>query len=259
MHRVLTRTTLLTLLALPLTTRAAVAQDAIAAVIQHAERDRAAMNPAAALAKYESALATSPGSYELLWRASREGVDLGEAATTAARRTEYFAKAEAYARRAVSANNAGADGHFMLSVALGRTAQGLGARERVRYATEVRNEALAAVKLDATHAGALHVLGVWNAEIMRLGGLTRFGARTFLGAKVFDQASWPEAIRYLEAAVASDPGRITHRLDLAAVYADAGFKPKAKSTCEAVRQMPVVEFNDARYKTQCQQIIAKAS
>lgn len=250
--------TLLALVALAGVPRPAGAQDAHAAVITAAERDRAAMNPGAALAKYESALATSPASYDLLWRASREAVDLGEAAPTAQRRTEYFAKAEGYARRAVGANANGADGHFMLSVALGRTAQGLGARERVKYATEVRNEALAAVKLDPQHAGALHVLGVWNAEIMRLGGLTRFAARNFLGGRVFDQASWAEAVRYMDAAVAADPGRITHRLDLAAILADAGDKPRARTTCEAVAKMPVVEFNDTRYKQRCEQIIAQA-
>ncbi|MCC7051634.1 MAG: hypothetical protein IT355_00115 [Gemmatimonadaceae bacterium] len=248
----------LVLLALVITTLSpvrAVAQDA-AAVIELAERDRAARNPAAALARYESALATAPTSYDLLWRASREGIDLGEAAT-GARRSEYFSKAEGYARRAVSANAGGADGHFMLSVALGRTAQSVSARERVRYAAEVRSAALAAVRIEPQHAGALHVLGVWNAEIMRLGSFTRFAARNFLGGKVFDQASWPEAIRYMEAAVAADPGRITHRLDLAAIFADEGSKPRARSTCETVLRMPVVEFNDARYKQQCEQIIAR--
>lgn len=249
---------LVALVALPAVPAAARAQEAPAAVIQAAEKDRAAMNPGAALAKYESALAASPANYDLLWRASREAVDLGEGAPTAQRRTEYFAKAEGYARRAVSANGSGADGHFMLSVALGRTAQGVGARERVKYATEVRNEALAAVKLEPQHAGALHVLGVWNAEIMRLGGLTRFAARTFLGAKVFDQASWAEAIRYMEAAVAADPGRITHRLDLAAILKDSGAKERARTTCEAVARMPVVEFNDTRYKQRCEQIIAQS-
>ena len=92
---------------------------------------------------------------------------------------------------------------------------------------------------------------------MRLSGFTRFAARKLLGGKVFDQASWSEARRYMEAAVAADPARITHRLDLAAIYADNGDKPRARATCETVLRMPNVEFNDGRYKQQCQQVIVR--
>jgi Tfp pilus assembly protein PilF len=113
------------------------------------------------------------------------------------------------------------------------------------------------VQIEPRHAGALHVLGVWNAEIMRLNSLSRFAARRFLGAKSFDRASWAEARRYMEAAVAADPGRITHRLDLALIYADDGDTQKARSTCEAAMRMPTLEFNDARYKQRCEKLIAR--
>ena len=250
------RIALLCLAASLLSPQVARTQDA-ATVIQIAERDRAALNATGALRRYESALATLPTNYGLLWRAARESTDLGEASSDATKRTEYYRKAEAYARRAVAANADGADGHFMLSVALGRIALAVGSRERVRYAAEIRSEALAAVKLDPSHAGALHVLGVWNAEVMRLNSFARFAARNFLGGKVFDQASWAEATRYMEAAVAADPERITHRLDLAKVYADTDQKAKARASCDAVARMQSVEFNDTRYKQECVQLLAK--
>ena len=232
------------------------AQD-VAAVIQSAEHDRAAFHASAALDRLETALTAAPANYELLWRASREASDLGEAAADAAKRTDYNKKAEGYARRAVTANPGGADGHFILAVALGRTALALGSRERVKYAGEIHDEALAAVKIDPRHAGALHVLGVWNAEIMRLSSFARFAARNFLGGKMFEQASWAEATRYMEAAVAADPGRITHRVDLAKVYVDTDQKTKARATCEAAMKMPTVEFNDARYKQECTTLLSK--
>ena len=226
-------------------------------MVQAAERDRAARNAAGALTRYETALATMPGNYDLLWRASREAVDLGEAAPAAPRRAEYNKMAEGYARRAIAANPRGADGHFMLSVSLGRTALSVGSRERVRYAAEIRSAALDATHLEPRHAGALHVLGVWNAEVMRLNSFARFAARTFLGGKIFDQASWGEARRYMEAAVAADPDRITHRLDLALIYADNGDKPLARTTCAAALRMATTEFNDGRYKQDCERLIAR--
>ena len=231
------------------------AQQDAAAVVQEAERERGALNSAGALSRLETAIGAAPSNYELLWRAAREASDLGEQSTDAARRRELHAKAEQYARRSVAANPRGSDGHFMLSVALGRTALNVGTRERVKYAADIRTAAMDAIRLEPGHAGALHVLGIWNAEIMRLNGMARFVARNFLGGKVFEQASWAEARRNLELAVANDPGRITHRRDLAQIYAEISEPVKAREACEMVARMPVTELNDTRYKRECVRLI----
>ena len=118
-------------------------------------------------------------------------------ATTSA--TALYESAEQYARRAVAANPNDAEGHFQLARAIGRNALTMGARDKMKYAGEVRDEALAALKIDPKHAGALHVMGVWNAEVMRLNGFTRMIAKNLLGGKVFGEASWDNAQRYLEA------------------------------------------------------------
>lgn len=249
--------TLLALLPLAVLLAPPASAQSASSVIQLAERDRVARNASAALGRYERALTSEPANYELLWRASREASELGESAPDRAQRATLNTKAEGYARRAIAANAAAADGHFVLAVALGRTALSVGVRDRVRYAAEIHSAALATIAIDPRHAGALHVLGVWNAEVMRLNSFARFAARNLRGGKVFEQASWSEAMRYMEAAVAADPARITHRLDLASMYADTGNKPRARTTCEAVLTMPVVEYNDTRYKEQCEQLLTR--
>jgi tetratricopeptide (TPR) repeat protein len=231
------------------------AQDA-AAIIAQGERARAALDAPAALATFERGLATDAAAYDLLWRASREAADLGELTGEGARRDALYAKAEQYARRAVAANAAGADGQAMLAVALGRKALSLGVRERVKYAADVRTACLAALRTDPDHAAALHVLGVWHAEIMRLNGMALFAARTFLGGRVFEEANWREAQRLLERAVAVDPQRITHRLDLAKIYRDTKQPDKARATCSAAAKLPVFELHDARYKQECAALVA---
>ena len=55
---------------------------------------------------------------------------------------------------------------------------------------------------------------------MRLSGLSRFFAKSFLGAGIFNQASWAKAIFNMEKAVELDPGRIYHHLELAEIYAE---------------------------------------
>jgi tetratricopeptide (TPR) repeat protein len=91
-------------------------------------------------------------------------------------------------------------------------------------------------------------MGVWNAEVMRLNSLSRMIAKNFLGGQIFGEANWDNAQTYLEQAVALDPNRITHRLDLAAVYADRGQKAKAIEQYEWIAGAPIVDFNDPNYK-----------
>ena len=45
----------------------------------------------------------------------------------------------------------------------------------------------------------MHVMGMWNAEVMRLNGMSRFMAKNFLGGRVFESANWNDAQRYLGA------------------------------------------------------------
>jgi tetratricopeptide (TPR) repeat protein len=216
-----------------------------------------ARNDAEALQHYEAAIAADPKSYDALWKASRTVVDLAEFEKDATKRQQWYKSGELYARRAVEANPNDAEGHFNLARALGRVALTLGKGDRVKYAGDVRAHALEALKFNPNHAGALHVMGRWNAEIMRLSGFSRFMAKNFLGGKVFGSASWAEARRYMEKAVEVDPDRLTHHLDLGEIYADMGVKDKAREQLELVANGEVREFNDPHYKRQAEEALKR--
>jgi hypothetical protein len=146
-----------------------------------------------------------------------------------------------------------------LARALGRRALSVGVRDRVKFATEVRAEALEALRLNPDHPGALHVMGVWNAEVMRLNGVSRFFAKNVLGGKVFSEASWNRAVSYMERAVAVDPERIVHNLDLGKIYLDLGDKAKARAQFELVVRGRRVDFNDPAFKREAEAELAKLS
>jgi uncharacterized protein HemY len=97
---------------------------------------------------------------------------------------------------------------------------------------------------------------MWNAEVMRLGGFTRMIAKNFLGGQIFSTASWNEAVRYMEAAVASDPTRIVHRTDLAQIYADLKQPAKARAQVEAALKLPSTDVNDDTYKAEAKRLLA---
>lgn len=214
------------------------------------DKEYAAMNAPAALLHYEASIAANPRDYEALWKASRSAVDIGSYDSDAEKRGILYRKAELYARRAVEANPADAEGHFHLARALGRNALTLGTRARIKYATDVRAQALECLKANPKHAGCLHVMGVWNAEVMRLNGFSRMLAKNLLGGKVFGSANWADAQRYMEESVAAEPDRIVHYVDLAEIYKDVGNKAKAKAAFETVLRLPAADYNDKHYKAQ---------
>jgi tetratricopeptide (TPR) repeat protein len=243
-RRVLCVASLVTVSVLPARLAAQSAADHIAL----GDKDHAAANAPGALRHYEEALKLEPRNYDALVKATREAVDVGEYNPDENERERLYSAAEQYARRAVEVNPGDAEGHFELSRALGRKALSLGKRDQVKYAGDVRKEALEALRINPKHPGALHVMGRWNYEILRLNGFIRMLARTMLGGSVFGEANWDAAQSYLEQATTIDPNRLVHHLDLARVYVARGTRDKAREQFELVIKGPPTEFNDRRYQ-----------
>jgi tetratricopeptide (TPR) repeat protein len=242
---------------LTLGAQVALGQSSASEHIALGDQAHAALKPAEAVQHYEAALALDPKNFEALWKASRDLVDLAEFEPKADQRTAWYKTARDYAERAVGENPTDAEAHFTLARALGRVALTLGVKDRIKYAGLVREHALKALAIDSLHPGALHVMGRWNAEVMRLSGFSRFMAKNFLGGKVFNEASWANARRYMEKSVEVDPERLTHHLDLAEIYADMGEKAKARERFDFVLRGRATEFNDAHYKQQAEERLAK--
>lgn len=204
-----------------------------------------------ALQHFQAALDQDSSSYEANWRGAMTLLTLGEQIPATVRSSEpdsLYAQAERLAQRAVSSDPAGADGHFALAAAVGRVSLTMGQKERIRRAAIIRNEAMRAIALDPRHDGAYHILGRWNAEIMRMSGLSRFLAKKLLGAGVFNQASWARAIYNMEKAVQLDSGRIYHHLELAEIYADRKRLGDAETQLQLVESLPAREVMDSLYK-----------
>ena len=214
------------------------------------DKANVARNATQALAHYEAALTLAPKNYEALWKASGSAIDLGEAELDEKKREAFYAKATTFARQSVAVDSSGAESNFALARGLGRTALTLSSRDRVKYAKDVRIAALKALANDPQHAGALHVMGVWNAEIMRLNSIVRMVAKTMLGGAIFKEASWASAAKYMEQSVANDPMRAVHHLDLARVYRDMDRKGDAKVQYDLAIKASLKDANDGLYKQQ---------
>ncbi len=216
------------------------------------DREYTALHPVAALNHYVEAITLDPRNYEALWKAARSAVDRATFDERGETQQKFFAIAETYARTAIAANPGDPEGHFNLARALGERALSVGVKQRVRFATEIREQALGCLKINPRHAGCLHVLGVWNAEVMRLNSFTRMIVRKVLGGAVFSQASWADAVKYIDEAIANEPTRVVHYVDAAAIYTDQGNKAKAKELYEQALKLPISDYNDRHYKARAE-------
>jgi len=237
------------------------AQD-VAGHIAAGEAARCRRNAEEALTHFSAALALDSMNYDALWRAAQAHTDLGKATpnSQSARRDSLYNEGLALAQRAVRVNADGADGHFMVAVATGRVALTKGARDRVRYAGVVREEALRAIELNPRHDGAMHVMARWNAEIMRLPGITKFFAKTFLGAAIFNQASWESSFNYFNQAIEIAPDNVYHHVDMAEALNDADRRAEAIPHLQHVAGMALgCDPSDATYKQEAAALLAKIS
>jgi tetratricopeptide (TPR) repeat protein len=221
-----------------------------------------ALKPNDELAELQAILATAPPEAAALWRVARAQVDLaklikGEHEYTRNVRDSVYQVAREYAERAVAADSTLAESHFVVSLALGQLSLTRSGKERVRFARTIYDEAARALALDSLHDGAHHVLGAWHAEIKRLSGVTRFFAKTLLGAGFMDRADWDSAAVHLERAVALNPAYIHHRLELAEIYVDRERWAEARTQLDAIPGLPDRDVLDGDHRQAAAALLEK--
>jgi hypothetical protein len=248
MHRSFAPVALTMIAALLATAPTAAAAQSTTRHIAKGDEAYASRKAPEALRHYLAAIASDSTSADALWRASAIEAELAEFEPDSARADSLLASAERHARAAVALAPKSASTHFALAHALGRIALHVPTTSRLPYASEIHKETLACVELAPKDARCLHVLGVWCAEYMRLGHFTREMANTMTGGKLFANTTWEEAERNLKAAIAAEPKRAIHHLDLARIYRDQGKKAEAKAEFQAVLAAPLTDYNDEKYK-----------
>ncbi len=209
----------------------------------------------AGLADYRRAVAEDPDSYEGAWKLARALTDEATLSNDSSEQRSLCLEAEKLARRAVGLDPKGSMGHAYLAVAVGKLALFEGGKRKVELSREVKAEADEALKCDGNDDVALHVLAIWNREMVELNWFLRSFAQLLYGK--FPPASLAVAIADLRRATELEPNVIPHHVELGVTLADAKRWPEAETELAKGLSLPRAWVTDDHYRAIARAELAK--
>jgi tetratricopeptide (TPR) repeat protein len=199
-----------------------------------------------ALKYYLPAEKLKPDDAALLVKISRQYALRMNGLPDKAGKTASGRKALSYAERAVALAPNQSDPHLAVAICLGKLTPFMGNREMVEASKQIKISAEKAVKLDPKNDYAWHLLGRWHQSLANIGGATRALAGIIYGR--LPAASNETAVECFRKAIALNPDRLVHFVELGRTYGMMGREAEAKRYLERGLAMPDRERDDPETK-----------
>lgn len=180
----------------------------------------------AALTCYLPAEKLTPDSVPLLLRIARQYRHEMQDAPSDSGKKRLAALSKQYAERAVALSPDNGEAHLSVAISHAKSLSLLSSKEKMLALRVVKMSADRAIALDPDQDLAWYVLGCWNQRVTELSGLKRKMAEMIYGdLPAADDAT---AVKCFRKAIALNPGRLTHYIELGRTYAHMGNDAEAK-------------------------------
>jgi tetratricopeptide (TPR) repeat protein len=210
---------------------------------------------AKALSVYLIAEKADPKNVGILLRIARQYRHLAQDTTAKKEKLELGRTALLYAQRAASLAPNDPETHLSIAITYGKMLPFMGSKEQVETSPRIKNAVDRTLQLDPRSDSAWHILGRWNRTLAEISGLKRALAGTLYGS--LPKGSKEEAAKALEKAIALNPNRLMHYIELGRVYALMGRKNDARKFINKGLAMPDVEKDDPEMKTKGRETLEK--
>lgn len=130
-----------------------------------------------------------------------------------------------------------------------------GTREQVEISPLIKAAAEKAIRLDPRNDTAWHVLGRWHQVLANVGVLKRT-----LGGVIYGKlpvTTNEEAVKCFARAIAINPHRLRHYIELGHTYAQMGNTTEARRFLEKGLSMPNQEYDDPELKVKGRETLEK--
>ena len=210
-----------------------------------------------ALTYYLPAEKLQPDNTELLLKISRQYALKMNDLPNKADKIASCSKGLAYAERAVASDPNHCEANLSVAICLGKLTPYLGAKESVEASRRIKLAAEKAVKVDPKNDLAWQVLGRWHQELADIGIATRALAKIIYGG--LPAASNEEAVKCFQKAMALNPRRLVHVVELGRTYARMGQQENAKKYLQKGLAMAEIDKDDPETKARARSALADIS
>jgi tetratricopeptide (TPR) repeat protein len=204
------------------------------------------LDAAGALKYYLPAEKIDPNNARLLVRISREYRHLMSDAAKLPEKMVLGGTALEYAKRAVALAPEDPDAQLAVAISYGKLQPFESIRERLDASRVIKSAADKVVKLDPRSDLGWHVLGRWHMAFADVSPAKRALAQLTYGK--LPQSTYDDAVRCFEKAIACNPRRLMHYVELGCAYSHMGRTDDAKRLINEGLAMQETEKDDPETK-----------
>jgi tetratricopeptide (TPR) repeat protein len=208
-----------------------------------------------ALPLYLSAEKLEPQNPELLVRIARQYRYLMTDAPAKEEKLRLGHKALEYSTRAAACGPKDCDAQLATAITLGKMLPYMPSKEQVSASPRIKASVDKALSLDPHNDTAWHILGRWNRVLADMSTMKRYLAGMIYGK--LPTGSNEEAERDMKKAIAINPNRLMHYIELGRIYAQMGRKDEARENINKGLAMPNAEKDDPETKERGRETLAK--
>jgi tetratricopeptide (TPR) repeat protein len=246
--------TLSAALALALTSTGIGAESA-GELIQKGDVFYAKLQAAEALKFYLPAEKLEPTNVRLLVRIAREYRHLMSDATNAREKLQLGKTAVDYAQRAVALAPNDPETQLAVAISYGKMLPLEGIKQQIANSRLIKIAVDKVIALDPNNDLAWHVLGRWSLALADVGTVKRALAQVAYGK--LPSAKYEDAERCFMKAIALNPKRLMHYIELGRTYEKMGRDADARLFITKGLAMPETEYDDPETKNLGRQILKK--
>jgi tetratricopeptide (TPR) repeat protein len=160
-----------------------------------------------------------------------------------------------YAARAATLAPNNAEAQLSPAISYGKMLPFMGSRDQVNASPRIKAAVDRTLQLDPNNDIAWHMLGRWNRVLANVSVMKRVLAKTFYGD--LPVTTNEAAEKCLLKAIAINPNRLMHYIELGRIYAQMGRNEEARKYLQKGLAMPNKDHDDPEMKEIGQQALQK--
>jgi len=208
-----------------------------------------------ALKYYLPAEKLEPQNVQVLVRIARQYRHLVADASSKEEKLRLGGIALGYSKRAAALAPDDSEAQLSVAISYGKMLPIQGTKEQVNASPRIKESVDKALRLDPHNDLAWHILGRWHRVLADITGVKRALAGAIYGK--LPTTTNEAAKKCLEKAIAFNPGRLMHYVELGRIYAQMGRKDEARRFLSKGLAMPNQEKDDPETKLRGRELLAK--